>query len=46
MGTKNTPTGETENPVKLALDRRPGRIVHGHVKTALKRVVDGLKRRL
>lgn len=42
-GNKNTPTTETENPAKLAPNRRPGRIVQGHTKTPLKRVVDGLK---
>lgn len=43
MGTKNTPTTETENRAKLAPNQCPGRIIHGHTETALKRVVDGLK---
>lgn len=40
---KTHPTTETENPAKLAGRAVPGRIVQGHIETALKRVVDGLK---
>lgn len=40
---KTHTTTETENRAKLALNQCPGRIIHGHTETALKRVVDGLK---